>query len=50
MYMDLADFNINKLGIQLFDFKTVSEEVFNKGRLIKYTSKTIQNEKRNFLI
>ena len=43
-----GNFNVNKLGVTLFDFKTVSEEVFKKGRLFKYTSKTIQNEKEKF--
>ena len=43
-----GNFNINKLGVTLFSFKTVSEEVFNKGRLVKYTSNTTQNEKKKF--
>ena len=43
-----GNFNVNKLGVTLFDFKTVSEEVFKKGRLVKYTSKTTQNEKEKF--
>ncbi len=43
-----GNFNVSKLGVTLFDFKTVSEEVFKKGRLVKYTSKTIQNEKEKF--
>ena len=41
-------FTVNKLGIKLFDFETESEEVFDKGKLIKYSSKTIQNEKEKF--
>ena len=43
-----GNFNVKKLGVTLFDFKTVSEEVFKKGRLVKYTSKTFQNEKEKF--
>ena len=43
-----GNFNVNKLGVTLFNFNTVSEEVFNKGRLVKYTSKTTQNEKEKF--
>ena len=43
-----GNFNVKKLGVTLFDFKTASEEVFKKGRLIKYTSKTLQNEKEKF--
>ena len=43
-----GNFNVKKLGVTLFDFKTVSEEVFKKGRLVKYTSKTTQNEKEKF--
>ena len=43
-----GNFNVNKLGVTLFDFKTVSEEVFKKGKLVKYTSKTSQNAKEKF--
>ena len=43
-----GNFIVNKLGVKLFDFKTVSEEVFKNGRLVKYTSKTIQNDKEKF--
>ena len=41
-----GNFNVKKLGVTLFDFKTVSEEVFKKGRLVKYTSKTTQTRRR----
>ena len=43
-----GNFNVNKLGVTLFNFKTVSEEIFKKGRLVKYTSKTTQNDKEKF--
>ena len=43
-----GNFNVNKLGVTLFDFKTVSEEVFKEGKLVKYTSKTTQNEKEKY--
>ena len=43
-----GNFNVNKLGVTLFDFKTESEEIFKKGRLVKYTSKTTQNDKEKF--
>ena len=43
-----GNFTVNKLGVALFDFKTESEEVFKNGRLIKYTSKTVQNKKEKF--
>ena len=41
-----GNFTVNKLGVTLFDFKTVSEEVFNKGRLLNTPQKTTQNEKK----
>ena len=43
-----GNFVVNKLGVSLFDFKTVSEEVFKKGKLIKFSSKTTQNKKQKF--
>ena len=43
-----GNFIVNKLGVTLFDFKTESEEIFKKGRLVKYTSKTTQNDKEKF--
>ena len=33
-----------------FDFKTERVEVFKKGKLIKYNSKTVQNKKRAMLV
>ena len=44
----LGNFTVNKLGVALFDFKTESVEVFKKGKLIKYNSKTVQNKKEKF--
>ena len=43
-----GNFVVNKLGVSLFDFKTVSEEVFKKGKLVKFSSKTTQNKKQKF--
>ena len=45
----LGNFTVNKLGVALFDFKTESVEVFKKGKLVKYTSKTTQNEKEKYV-
>ena len=43
-----GNFIVNKLGVSLFNFKTESTEVYKKDRLIKYSSKTIQNKKEKF--
>ena len=41
-------FVVNKLGIQLFDFKTVSEEVFKKGKLLNFPQKPFKMKSKNF--
>ena len=43
-----GNFNVNKFGVSLLNFKTESEEVFKNGKLIKYSSKTTQNKKEKF--
>jgi len=43
-----GDFKVNKLGVVLMNYKTESEEVYEDGQLIKYNSKTTQNDKNKF--
>ena len=43
-----GNFKIDKLGVVLMDYKTESEEVYKNDQLIKYSSKTFQNDKEKF--
>ncbi len=43
-----GDFKVNTLGVVLMDYRTESEEVYKNGQLIKYNSKTFQNDKEKF--
>ena len=43
-----GNFKVDKLGVVLMDYKTESEEVYKNGQLIKYSSKTFQNDKEKF--
>ena len=43
-----GNFKIDKLGVVLMDYKTESEEVYKNDQLIKYSSKTLQNNKEKF--
>ena len=43
-----GDFKIDKFGVVLMDYKTESEEVYKNGQLVKFNSKTNQNEKEKF--
>jgi len=43
-----GNFKVDKLGVVLMDYKTESEEVYKSGQLIKYNSKTFQNDKEKF--
>ena len=43
-----GSFKVNKLGVVLMNYSTNSEEIYKNGQLIKYNSKTIQNEKIKF--
>ena len=43
-----GNFKIDKLGVVLMDYKTESEEIYKNDQLIKYSSKTFQNEKEKF--
>ncbi len=44
-----GNFKIDKLGVVLMDYKTESEEVYKNDQLIKYSSKTLQNNKEKFV-
>ena len=44
-----GDFKVNKLGVVLMDYKTESEEVYKNDKLVKYNSKTHQNDKKKFV-
>lgn len=43
-----GNFKIDKLGVVLMNYKTESEEVYKSDQLIKYSSKTFQNNKTKF--
>ena len=43
-----GSFKIDKLGVVLMDYKTESEEIYKNDQLIKYSSKTFQNNKEKF--
>ena len=43
-----GNFKIDKLGVVLMNYKTESEEVYKSDQLIKYSSKTFQNNKAKF--
>ena len=43
-----GNFKIDKLGVVLMNYKTESEEVYKNSQLIKYSSKTTQNDKKRF--
>ena len=46
--MSKGSFKVDKLGVVLMDYKTESEEVYKNGQLIRFNSKTNQNEKEKF--
>tara|TARA_B100001996_G_C18603509_1_gene570846 strand:- start:483 stop:1172 length:690 start_codon:yes stop_codon:yes gene_type:complete len=43
-----GDFKVKKLGVVLMNYKTKSEEIYKNGQLVKFNSKTNQNEKEKF--
>tara|TARA_Y100000590_G_scaffold293707_1_gene330833 strand:+ start:632 stop:1312 length:681 start_codon:yes stop_codon:yes gene_type:complete len=43
-----GNFKVDKLGVVLINYKTESEEIYKNGQLIKFNSKTKQNEKEKF--
>ena len=44
-----GSFKVDKLGVVLMDYKTESEEVYKNDKLVKYNSKTHQNDKKKFV-
>ena len=42
-------FEVNKLGILLMDYQTSTEEVYNEGILMKFSSETRQNDKIKYV-
>ena len=42
-------FKINKLGIELMNYQTTSEEIYQNEQLIKFNSKTKQNNKEKYV-
>ena len=43
-----GSFKVDKLGVVLMNYKSSSEEIYENGQLIKYVSKTLQNDKKKF--
>ena len=44
-----GNFKVSKLGVELMNFNTKGEEIYEKGKLIKFTSNTQQNDKIKFV-
>ena len=44
-----GSFKVRKLGIKLMDYKTESQEIYEKEQLIKFDSKTNQNDKSKYV-
>ena len=42
-------FEVNKLGLLLMDYQTGTEEIYNKGILMKFSSDTRQNDKIKYV-
>ncbi len=42
-------FNISKLGIVLYEYKAISEEIYENNKLVKFSSKTNQNKKEKYV-
>ena len=42
------EFNISKLGINLYKYEAKSEEYYQKGKFIKFSAKTFQNDKEKY--
>ena len=39
-------FKVNKFGVDLMNFETKSQEIYQNNQLIQFTSETIQNDKK----
>ena len=44
-----VEFNINKLGVNLYSYKATSEEIYNNDLFYKFSSKTRQNKKDKYV-
>ena len=44
-----GNFKVSKLGVELMNFNTKGEEIYEKGKLIKFISNTQQNDKSKFV-
>ena len=44
-----VEFNINKLGVNLYKYKAESEDVYKNDNFLKFSSKTLQNKKEKFV-
>ena len=42
-------FNIDKLGIRLYEYNAKSEEIYENNKLVKFSSKTNQNKKIKYV-
>tara|TARA_B100002051_G_scaffold188378_1_gene178422 strand:- start:452 stop:1135 length:684 start_codon:yes stop_codon:yes gene_type:complete len=45
-----VEFKINKLGVNLYKYEANSEEVYKNDSFLKFSSKTIQNNKEKFAV
>ena len=45
----VGNFKVTKLGIDLMNYKTKTEEIYKENQLIKFKSKTNQNDKIKFV-
>lgn len=43
-----GSFKVSKLGVVIMNYNTETEEVYRDGDLIKFTSKTTQNDKKKY--
>ncbi len=44
-----GNFKLDKMGINLMDYYTTSEEIYKNGQLIEFNSKTKQNNKEKYV-
>ena len=44
-----VEFNINKLGVNLYSYKATSEEIYKNNLFYKFSSKTKQNKKDKYV-
>jgi hypothetical protein len=42
-----VSFNINKLGVDIYNYFAKSEEIYQDNKFYKFSSKTNQNKKKN---